>query len=119
MNAALGVRFAFLGVLGIALICTSAEEIAMSIEQSKRLVCGWIAPELPEQRRVLSQPQFRRSVIRTEVFHFPPESRRMVHLPQMRQFMEDEIITNMRRCLDQPPIEGNGPSPGTRAPAGP
>lgn len=43
----------------------------------------------------------------------PPESVRMVHLPQVAEFVENDIIPNKCRRLDKPPVQRNGPTPGT------
>jgi len=38
-------------------------------------------------------------------FHNVPESFRMVHLDQMRKFMNDDVIDDVLRCLYQPPVQ--------------
>ena len=37
----------------------------------------------------------------------------------MHQLMEDDVILNERRCLDEPPVERNGPAPRAGTPARP
>jgi hypothetical protein len=69
-----------------------------------------------QQRPVLTQPQFSPSVIRTKPLHFPPESRRMIHLPQMREFMENQVIPHEHRRLDQSPVQRNRSLSRTRSP---
>lgn len=64
------------------------------------------------------QPPLRELEIRTDFFDFTPEPRGVVHLPAMHQFVEDDVIPHVRRCLDQPPVEGNRPAPRARTPAG-
>ena len=85
-----------------------------------RLKLEMAAPDdsLPQQPGVLFQPAFGLKVIGEHCCHLPPEARRVVHLPEMHQFMEDDVIAHARRRLDQPPIERNRAAAGTRAPPG-
>ena len=68
---------------------------------------------------MLSDPQLRLSVIWAQLFHQPPKPLGMVVLTGMRQLMEDDIIPDCVRHLNQPPVERDGSSSRTRAPAGP
>jgi len=59
---------------------------------------------LPEQVRVLFQPLLGGLVFRTNLLDLPPETGRVVHFPQMHQFVQDHVGTDKVRCLDQPPV---------------
>ena len=72
---------------------------------------------LPQQAGVFSQPTFGHPVIGTDALHFPPEPGRVVHLPQMHQFVQTDIVTDECGCLDEPPVQGNRAAPRTGAPA--
>ena len=69
-----------------------------------------------EQRGVSFHPLFGGLTTRTDAFHFPPETRRVVHLTQVHQFVEENVITDKRRGLNQPPIQRNGATPRARTP---
>ena len=71
----------------------------------------------PQQPGVLFQPLLGRAIIGAHRFHLAPESRRMVHLPEMHQFVENDVIAHERRRLDEPPVERDRSAPGTRTPA--
>ena len=43
----------------------------------------------------------------------------MVHVPQVRQLVQHDVIPHKRRRLNQPPVQGNRPAPRARAPARP
>jgi hypothetical protein len=49
---------------------------------------------LPQQGCVLFQPDFGGAVIGTKPFHFPPESIRMIHLPTMGEFVENDVVAD-------------------------
>src|SRR6266576_1790791 len=70
-----------------------------------------------EQRRVLLQPPLGSFKVRTDAFDFAPEPAGMIHLPQVTKLMKKDVILDVRRCLDEPPIQGNRPATRARAPA--
>src|SRR5215467_491486 len=41
----------------------------------------------------------------------------MVHVFEMRQFVQDDVIAHEFRSLDEAPVQGNGAVPGTGTPA--
>ena len=47
----------------------------------------------------------RTAVIGIMLFDDCPESGAMVHLVQVRQFMHDDVVDDMRRKMDQPPVQ--------------
>jgi len=51
------------------------------------------------------KPLFRLTIVRACVGHKFPESCRVVHFPPMHQFMNDQIIADLPRSLDEPPVE--------------
>ena len=71
---------------------------------------------LPQQGSVLLQPTLCDLVVGTNAFDLAPESRRVIHLPQMHQLMENDVILHVQRRLDQPPVQRNRPAPRTRTP---
>ncbi len=66
---------------------------------------------------MLFQPALSRFVFRAQSLHFAPEPGRMVHVPQVRQFMEDQVIPHKRRRLHQTPVQENRPPPRAGAPS--
>jgi hypothetical protein len=65
---------------------------------------------------MLSDPSFRLSEVGTDSFDFAPEPLAVVHLTQMHEFMDHDVIPNMIRHLNQSPVERDVSTPGTRAP---
>ncbi len=63
------------------------------------------------------EPTFRRPIVGTDAFDFGPEPNRVVHLPEMHEFVVDQVVADMVRGLDDPPIQGNRGVAGTGAPA--
>src|ERR1051326_1762500 len=58
-----------------------------------------------EESCVLLQPSLGPGKIRTEPRHLAPETARMIHLFQVRQFVENDVVAHEQRRLDQPPIQ--------------
>src|ERR1051326_286271 len=58
-----------------------------------------------EQHRMLFQPSLRRLVIRAAPLDFAPEPRRVVHLLQVRQFVQNQVVANKWRRLNEPPVQ--------------
>ena len=51
------------------------------------------------------EPGFGALMVRTDALHQAPESRRVVHLDEVRHFMGGEIIKHLARRQDEPPGE--------------
>lgn len=62
-------------------------------------------PALKQQFPMLLQPGFSRLKIGAEACDLLPKPARMIHLPQMRQFMKHNVVGNRAGHLDQPPVE--------------
>ncbi len=54
---------------------------------------------------VLLEPLSGPGVIRTEALYLLPKSGGMVHVPEMRELMEDDVIPDKIRGLDQTPVQ--------------
>src|SRR5438046_1309145 len=54
----------------------------------------------------------------TKPAHFAPKTRRMIHFFEMRQLVQDDVITDEWRGLNQTPVERDGAAPGAGAPTG-
>ena len=63
------------------------------------------AKRLPEQARILSQPPFRNSVLRKCILDMLPESLGVIHLLQVHQLMDNDVVTNKIGRLNQPPVQ--------------
>lgn len=78
------------------------------------LPAGWF-PGRPNCVRYASSPTVKSpmpcKVTRAQPFYFLPKSQRMVHVPAMWQFMQDDVIPHLFRRLDQPPVQRNRPTP--------
>jgi hypothetical protein len=66
---------------------------------------------------VLLEPLFCARKIRAKPGYFPPESARMIHLFQMGELMQDDVIRHKCRRLNEPPIQRNGSPARTGTPA--
>ena len=88
----------------------------------KRLTRCWIkltsADVLFQQPGVLLQPFLGGFVFRTNAFHLPPEARGMVHLAQMHEFVQNKVIPDQWRRLNQLPIQRYRAAPGAGTPSG-
>lgn len=86
-----------------------------------RMPCRGIGGIAPSQKlvAVFLQPTFGLGVIRAKPRHFVPESRGVVQMPDMSEFMQDHVITNPGWHLDQTPVEGEDTSRRTGSPSGP
>src|ERR1035437_4283648 len=72
--------------------------------------------QLPQQTGVFFQPTLGHLVIGTNALHFPPELGRVIHLSQMHQFVQTDVITDKCGGLDEPPVQGNRAAPRTGSP---
>ena len=54
---------------------------------------------------MLFQPAFGIFVVRTDTLDLTPEPGGVVHLPQVHQLVQYQIIAHERRRLHEPPIE--------------
>ena len=66
---------------------------------------------------VVFEPLLGFEIIRTSLRHLRPESRRVIEFTQMHQFVDDDVIANGGRQLNQPPIERNRSILRARTPA--
>src|SRR5439155_910231 len=80
-------------------------------------------PQLPassarslEQSGMLFQPAFGCLVVGTDLFDFAPEPDRVVHLLQVRQLVQNQVVADEGRRLEEPPVQRNRPSPRAVAP---
>jgi len=64
------------------------------------------------------EPEFGIAPSGTNRFDLAPESLRMVHLAKVHEFVEDDVIDDVWRSLDQPPVEVDDAAGGAGAPAG-
>lgn len=46
-------------------------------------------------------------MLRTKFLHPGPEPGAVVHLLQMREFVRDDVVDDVRRGLDEPPVEAD------------
>ena len=67
---------------------------------------------------MLFEPFFGDEIFRAGPFDFLPEPGGMVHLAAVHQFMQDDVIADEGRCLDQSPVQGNRAVARTGTPAG-
>jgi len=67
---------------------------------------------------MLFEPAFRLPERGAEPRHFIPEAAGVVHLLEVREFVQDEVVLNERRGLNQAPVKGNGATSRAGAPAG-
>lgn len=65
-----------------------------------------------------AEPGFGNLVIGANGFDLAPELDRVVHLPGMHEFVEDDVIADKRRRLDEAPIQRDGAAAGAGTPAG-
>src|SRR2546427_145297 len=80
-------------------------------------------PQLPassarslEQSEMLFQPAFGCLVVGTDLFDFAPEPDRVVHLLQVRQLVQNQVVADEGRRLEEPPVQRNRPAPRAGAP---
>lgn len=66
---------------------------------------------------MLFQPAFGGWVIRTQSLYLAPKPARVVHVPQVGQFVQDNVVPDARGHLDQAPVERDGATARTRTPA--
>jgi hypothetical protein len=66
---------------------------------------------------VLLEPGFGGPVVWADAFDFVPVFRGMVHLPEVHQLVEDQVVADGVRGVEDAPVEGNGGAHGTGAPA--
>src|SRR5688572_30598621 len=64
------------------------------------------------------QPVFGLLVLGAHCRNLSPEMGGVVHLAEVHEFVEDEVIANEGGSLKDAPVQGNGAAAGTRAPAG-
>ena len=67
---------------------------------------------------MLLEPALGLSKAGAEPFDLAPEAWGVVHLSEMSEFVEDDVIADEGWGLEEAPIEGERAAPGTRAPAG-
>lgn len=53
---------------------------------------------------MLTEPLPGGLVFRTNTRDFAPKLRRVVHLAEVHEFVEDDVVGNMRRRLYEPPV---------------
>jgi hypothetical protein len=58
--------------------------------------------------RMLSQPFLRLQVIGACGSDMFPEAIRVVHLPEVHQFVNDNVVANEFGRLDETPVQANG-----------
>jgi hypothetical protein len=68
---------------------------------------------------VIFQPAFGGAIVRAQALHLTPEAGGMIHLHQVGEFVQADVITDEVRGLDQAPVERDRAVPGTGTPAGP
>jgi hypothetical protein len=59
---------------------------------------------------VLLKPGFRLSIVRARRLDPPPKPRRMIQLSQMHQFMENNVVRDQFRRLNQSPVKRDRPA---------
>ena len=59
----------------------------------------------------------RRLVVGVELSDDGPEARAVVHFAQMREFVGDDVIDDLAREMDQPPVEADSAAQAATAPA--
>src|SRR6185436_6994226 len=78
---------------------------------------GCFDSTLPQQVVVIVEPLFSLGVARAGCSHVLPKARRMIHLTQVHQFVNEHVFTNVGRRLEDAPIEANRAAHRTRSPA--
>ena len=58
-----------------------------------------------QQAGMRFQPGFRVAIIRTRLLDVSPVARGVVHLPQVHQLVEDDVVAHERRKLNEPPVQ--------------
>ena len=64
------------------------------------------------------EPPFGVAETRAKAGDFTPEPAGVVHLPEVGELMQDEVVANKAGGLHEAPVEGDGAAPGAGAPAG-
>lgn len=57
---------------------------------------------------MLFEPAFGMGEIGAEPGDLAPEAVGMIHLPQMYEFVQEDVIADEERGLNEAPVEGNG-----------
>ena len=65
---------------------------------------------------MLLKPALCRLEIRTDALDFAPEPVRMIHVQDMAKLVQNDVVLNARRRLNEPPIQRDRPASGTGAP---
>jgi hypothetical protein len=65
---------------------------------------------------MLFEPTLGGFVIGTDALDLTPESSGVIHLSQVHQLMQDQIVTDELRSLNEPPIQRDCPAPRARTP---
>lgn len=73
---------------------------------------------LPEQAGVFAEPFFGFAVAREGGFDVGPEEGGVVHLLEVHEFVDDDVVADEDGRLDETPVEGNGFANGAGPPAG-
>ena len=68
-------------------------------------VAGFLAERSPEKRRVLLQPALGGFEAGADAFDFAPESARVIHLTQVTKLVKNDVVLDLNRGLDEPPIQ--------------
>src|SRR5258708_11121567 len=72
---------------------------------------------LSEQAGMLLEPDFGLGEIRAQPLDLAPEMSRVVHLFEMREFVQDDVVADMARRLNKTPIQGYRAAPRAGAPS--
>src|SRR5258708_20461975 len=75
-------------------------------------------PSQPEQAAVALEPPLGLAPPRADLRDAGPETVRMVHLPQVHEFVVENVVAHRVGRLHEPPIQGNR-SPGPALPPAP
>src|SRR5689334_17356597 len=70
----------------------------------------------PQQAAMPLQPILGAVIIGADLLDLAPKTTRMVHLPQVHQFVENDVVAHISGRLDKTPVERNGLPDRTRAP---
>ena len=60
---------------------------------------------LAQRRAVASEPGARLLIVRAGLGNQPPIGARVVHTPQVHQFVHEDVVTNALRHQHQPPVQ--------------
>ena len=75
------------------------------MRQRPEIKCSLDQHSTHDRRAILSEPADLHPVMRQHPLDLSPEARRMVHLPDMTEFMYYDIVAHIGRCQHKQAVE--------------